>query len=338
MSEKVTSLTALTADHYYFIAHGSLHNTSTSVSLSDTTSTWLLASALSPGGAFVVAAQKGGTRVVAYDTALSKKIFDVQLSGGSISSLAVADLNGDGEKDILLSAGSKLFALNRTGSMLDGFPVTLTNGATLTGNLVVGDFTGSGSEQVGSMTDTGSFYVWNSLGKLVSGYPVAVASPGTSSSIALFPTTDGKLGWFVASSNGETRGAKTSATYNSTLERWTQQYGSSLLQAADTMASTSQPLSSEFLPKVRVYNWPNPVYGSTTNIRYYTSENATVHVKIFDLSGRKITELTGTGTAGFDNDLTWDVSGIQSGVYLARVEAVSAKQSAVQIIKIAVVK
>jgi hypothetical protein len=87
-----------------------------------------------------------------------------------------------------------------------------------------------------------------------------------------------------------------------------------------------------------VYNWPNPVYGSTTNIRYYTSENAAISVLIFDLAGQKITELKAQAKGGLDGDLTWDVSGIQSGVYLARVEAVGGGRTEVAIIKIAVVK
>ena len=59
---------------------------------------------------------------------------------------------------------------------------------------------------------------------------------------------------------------------------------------------------------------------------------------ILDLSGMKITELSGRGTAGMDNEVTWNVSNIQSGVYLARVEAHSANKSEVVFIKIAVVK
>jgi hypothetical protein len=59
---------------------------------------------------------------------------------------------------------------------------------------------------------------------------------------------------------------------------------------------------------------------------------------ILDLSGMKITELSGRGIAGMDNEVSWNVSNIQSGVYLARVEARGANKSEVVFIKIAVVK
>ena len=92
------------------------------------------------------------------------------------------------------------------------------------------------------------------------------------------------------------------------------------------------------MPKERVYNWPNPVYNAKTYIRYYVTENATVHIKIFDLAGDQVTELSGPGTAGMDNEVAWDVSGIQSGIYIARVEADGASMNQVRTIKIAVVR
>ena len=107
---------------------------------------------------------------------------------------------------------------------------------------------------------------------------------------------------------------------------------------ADLTSIPIQPHTQEFLPKSRVYNWPNPVYGKSTHIRYYSPEDANVVVTIIDLSGVKITELKGRGTAGMDNEILWNVSNIQSGVYLARIEAKGATQNSSAIIKIAVVK
>jgi hypothetical protein len=52
----------------------------------------------------------------------------------------------------------------------------------------------------------------------------------------------------------------------------------------------------------------------------------------------KITELHGQSRAGLDGEVTWDVSGIQSGVYLARIEATGGTGSHVAVIKIAIVK
>jgi hypothetical protein len=117
-------------------------------------------------------------------------------------------------------------------------------------------------------------------------------------------------------------------------------YRYSEAQTATTAYKTSnpQPRATEFLPKSMVYNWPNPVYGTTTNIRYYVSEDADVIIRIFDYAGLKIAELSGHAVGGVDNEMSWDVSGIQSGVYLAQIEVRSGSRKESAVIKIAVVK
>jgi hypothetical protein len=94
-----------------------------------------------------------------------------------------------------------------------------------------------------------------------------------------------------------------------------------------------------FFPIERAYNYPNPVYDGKTYIRYYVSENSKINIKMFDLSGDFVAELNSEAIGGMDNESVWDVSGIQSGIYLARIEAVSSSgKSESTIIKIAVVK
>jgi hypothetical protein len=96
-----------------------------------------------------------------------------------------------------------------------------------------------------------------------------------------------------------------------------------------------------FFPESRAYNWPNPVRsadGFLTHIRYYVASNAKVTVRIFDLAGSLVGELHADAAGGFDNDIPWDVSQIQSGVYFAHVDAQGSGASGSAIIKIAVVK
>jgi hypothetical protein len=121
--------------------------------------------------------------------------------------------------------------------------------------------------------------------------------------------------------------------------QWTQALGNSHhTNSEQSVVQSPQAKSSEFLPKSLVYNWPNPVYGGSTQIRYFVSENADVTVKIFDLVGSKITELTGRAVGGIDNEITWDVTSIQSGVYLAHVEVRTSAKTESAIVKIAVIK
>ena len=106
--------------------------------------------------------------------------------------------------------------------------------------------------------------------------------------------------------------------------------------AAEVLTGT--PISSSFFPEDRVYNWPNPVYENTTAIRFYVAEDAQVSVKIFDLAGDLVSELSANARGGIDNEISWDVSDIQSGVYFARVEASGSGGSGNAVVKIAVVK
>ncbi|MEE9187143.1 MAG: T9SS type A sorting domain-containing protein, partial [Bacteroidota bacterium] len=98
-----------------------------------------------------------------------------------------------------------------------------------------------------------------------------------------------------------------------------------------------RPVTTSFFPEQRAYNWPNPVYEEKTNIRYFVSRDAVVRIRVFDLAGDLVDEFSGPGVGGVDNEVEWDVSDIQSGVYFARIEASSGAESGTAVIKIAIV-
>ena len=91
------------------------------------------------------------------------------------------------------------------------------------------------------------------------------------------------------------------------------------------------------MPSKKVYNYPNPNIDNFTYIRYYLTDNADVNIKIFDLAGDIVDSFKGPGSTGVDQQIKWNVSDIESGVYLCRVEAKSVSKSDVRIIKIMVI-
>lgn len=120
---------------------------------------------------------------------------------------------------------------------------------------------------------------------------------------------------------------------------WAQQYGTPQNNNRQLLAGSIPAVSSDnLLPPEAVYNWPNPNIDNYTFIRYRLNEDAEVSIRIFDLAGDLVKVLEGTGNALTDNEVRWDLQGVQSGVYIGRVEARSSTRSEVQIIKIAVVK
>ncbi len=81
------------------------------------------------------------------------------------------------------------------------------------------------------------------------------------------------------------------------------------------------------------------MYDNTTYIRYYVAEDSKINIKIFDLAGGFVAELNDNAIGGLDNETKWNVNNIQSGVYLARVEATgSSGKTESNIIKIAIIK
>lgn len=109
---------------------------------------------------------------------------------------------------------------------------------------------------------------------------------------------------------------------------------------SSTASGTSLTDSGSLLPAEKVYNWPNPAREGYTFIRYYLTAASTVHIRIFDVAGDLVTELEGTGYAMTPNEVKWDLTDVQSGVYLARVEAqsVDGSKKEVRLVKIAVIK
>jgi hypothetical protein len=324
---------------YYGTTNSLIFGNGVSAAMDDTSRPWMITAAQSSSadGNFVAAAQQGGTRLEIFSEDLQKCIFSGVLPVDSLTSLAAADIDGDGVCDIILTAGKKIIAVNQNGIILDHFPITLYDGSTFTGTPLIANIAGTTAPQLLATTSVGVLRVYQNDGAVLNGFPVQISSSGQNFP-ALIKTGNSKLGVLAVNSAGSVSAEEINTTYSAQNIFWSQTAKDAAHSNYAALPSSSQALSTVFFPKNRVYNWPNPVYGSATHIRYYVSENADISVRIFDAAGTSITELHGTGKAGFDNELLWDVSRIQTGIYFARVEAKSSARTENTIIKIAVVK
>lgn len=351
-SSPVTSLVQLPTaslskpSELFFACGGRLYGEQSSVALGDSSLPWIACGITSRSGNFVVVAQQGGQKVLAFSRDLNQKMFEITTSGGGLSSVTAADVDGDGQKDIVMLAGDRLIALNRTGTYLSGFPVFPLGSSLFVGDPVLGDMNGDGQLEILACLTSGNLAAYDKEGRLVSGFPVQFAPTGATN-IAAFQISGGNIGIVGLTKPGSISGQTSTATlqaleftkpYQGTTIAWSQYLKDGRHSNYDETAGGSISPSTDFLPRSRVYNWPNPVYGSTTQIRYYTPEDAAISIMILDLAGAKIADLAATSRGGLDGETVWDVTNIQSGVYLARVEAKSATRSEVVIIKIAVVK
>jgi hypothetical protein len=334
----ITSFAQLPTPLKYYCTSGNrIYSELDSVDLPVSSNKWILAAAVSPEGDYIIAAEKNGNIVMCFNQTLSKKIFEVNVPGSALQELAIADLDGDGEKDLIIQSTTHLSAFNRIGVLLDGFPIQAIRNNEFNGTPIVVDINEDGNLEIVTFTFDGEMWIYDKHGKLLSGYPIQVCSSGSIFPMAYINPSD-TIGIAVLSENDSLNAFLTSGSVTATSLAWWQHLADERHRNAEWSQTAINPISNEFLPKLRAYNWPNPVYGLSTHIRYYTSEDADVTITILDLSGVKITELKGRGIKGMDNEITWDVSNIQSGVYLARIEAKSSSRSDVAFVKIAVVK
>ncbi len=92
-------------------------------------------------------------------------------------------------------------------------------------------------------------------------------------------------------------------------------------------AAVSLSPQGEFLPKSSVYAWPNPAKQHRVFFHFYVNQNAAITIDIFNLEGKRIASLTGTGEGGnpahqqASNAIIWDISNIASDIYLFRLTA-----------------
>ena len=143
-------------------------------------------------------------------------------------------------------------------------------------------------------------------------------------SIAVVTDDNHFYSWVISSTTGKTF--------------WSSENGNNL-NSAFVDAADRLNFINEFFPSKRAYNYPNPVYGSSTNIHYYVSQDSKINIKIFDIAGSLVDELNDFAGGGLDHETIWNVGNIQSGIYLARIEAASlAGNTEINIIKIAIVK
>ena len=257
------------------------------------------------------------------------------VSSDTFSSFALADLKQDGSNYIVLNNGSNIEVYNLTGAMADNFPFTDPDGIGFTGTPLTSDFEGDNASEIISVTKDGRiFAVDGGTGKVVPGFPI---SSGSSVSVTpVLYNANGKTNLAVLNDDNVLSAWSISSVEGKLY--WSEENGNpqntSFIDAAENNNRVN-----EFFPKNKAYNYPNPVYGGTTNIRYYVSEDSKINIKIFDLAGDYVAELNDNAQGGLDNETVWNVDNIQSGVYLARIEATSTSGKSEQtVIKIAIVK
>ena len=253
----------------------------------------------------------------------------------TISSFALTDLKQDGTNYIAINNGNNIEVYNLSGAMADYFPFTDPEGIGFVGTPLTADFEGDSKSEIISVTKDGRiFAIDGGTGKVVPGFPISCG--GSVSITPVLYNANGKINLAVLNDQNVLSAWSISSVEGKLY--WSEEYGNPQNTSFIDAAENTNRIN-EFFPSSRAYNYPNPVYEGTTNIRYYVDRDAHINIKIFDLAGDFVAEINDEAQGGMDNETVWNVGDIQSGVYLARIEAVCGCGKTEQaVIKIAVVK
>ncbi|MBZ0179939.1 MAG: T9SS type A sorting domain-containing protein [Melioribacteraceae bacterium] len=255
----------------------------------------------------------------------------------SIENIALSNIGNDGNNSVIFTNGSRLYALNASGTLNDNFPVEDDSRSGLSRYVLTADIDSDTHSDMLIFTDDGRMNIISGAdGKVLSNYSISIGTAPAAAPVIF--NRNGKIGLAVLDNSAVISVWEINA--DAEKIEWSGLYGNSLNQSSLKAASSSQRIT-QFFPETKAYNWPNPVYENETFIRFFILEESSVSVKIFDLAGELVEDIPAQiFPGGFDSEITWDVSNIQSGVYFAHIQANStvSGSSASKVIKIAVIK
>jgi len=244
----------------------------------------------------------------------------------SPESFSLDNIFGDDANYILFTNGKEIEGRNITGAYAENFPIRDPKGMGFRGLPLT-----TNDELFAGTIDGRIFSINKKNGKVVDGFPISFGEPIS----AMMLTRDNNQCIVVGDNSFAVYQV---SEYSALAVSWGEENGDWDNSSSNGGWVVDDP-NPVFFPKTKAYNWPNPVYDGQTFIRYYVSEDSKINIKIFDLAGDFVAELNNTAIGGMDNETTWNVNNIQSGVYFARIEATgNSGKTESTIIKIAIVK
>ncbi|MCF7832578.1 MAG: T9SS type A sorting domain-containing protein [Candidatus Marinimicrobia bacterium] len=97
-------------------------------------------------------------------------------------------------------------------------------------------------------------------------------------------------------------------------------------------------VSSTLIKDGLIYNYPNPIENGVTKFRYFATGAQTLTINIYQLSGLFVQTLTDNAVNQQWNEVLWDVSTLESGVYIAKIDVTDGTKTETYFVKPAILK
>jgi len=284
----------------------------------------------------------GRFETIRYTTYTRVQIDDeeIMLADSLVGSGVFSDLDDDGFYELVLNTASGVYVYNFNRTFVTNFPVwpVLRADEQLVGSPLVFDADGDAKADILVATTRGQIFAYDQRAEILPGYPYSTGGEVFSSPVAIDINYDNQVELLLVNREAFLFAWVQNAGEDDNRTWWYQPFSGFDNNSFYPLILQPEGLPvSDLLPAQRAYVYPNPNTGNKTKIRYYLSEDARVDIKIFDLAGDLVDAFAGPGQGKIDNEVSCDLSGISSGIYLCRIEASSSGTSAVKIIKIMVI-
>ena len=282
-----------------------------------------------------------GPEVFRYRAHLAVERSDWPEVGGEIlGEIAVADVDGDGNHDLVFVTATHLYARAVNGVVLSGFPLELLNqfpldsDTGLDGGLAVFDADGDGRNEIYATTDQGHLMGWDAAGERLERLPLLWGDRGTSA-LAVGPHPDGGRVLWMADTGGRVTdhsranpsGGRVvgllpaSAVDAGGTSEWLGPLGGAARCGSTGTPADLGDASLMAAEEDRFFAYPNPARGERAIFRYHSPLAGTARLVIYNLEGEEVATLTHEGAAGAVEEIDWPLDGLASGVYLCRLDA-----------------
>ncbi|HHM23536.1 MAG TPA: T9SS type A sorting domain-containing protein, partial [Bacteroidetes bacterium] len=258
----------------------------------------------------------------------------------AVSLPALGDIDQDGFAEIVFATARDLRAYHLTGVLCSGFPVRFEvplaeSGFHLAAPIIIAR--NNAPAWIIARDGASNLLMADGRGRITLGNYLNARSPAYTPWLAAAVAPDRNILVAAPSTDGLFRLFQFPAPDVLAQQSWLGARGSGrgegfLLEKSSAVLAPA----SELMPYA--YNYPNPTRDGRTAFRFFLAEDARISIGIYDLSGEKVDQLSGSGVGSMENEIVWPLGNIASGVYLAHIQAKSASKKSVKVVKVAVVK